>query len=121
MDAVEFLKERKRMCTERKAVCTNCPLIRKWVCTMGKYIEEKEAREAVEIVEKWAEEHPVKTYKSEYLRATELVGAKPTFYVNGAPVFCLADFFGLDKMPPWCFCRVTSERCKECWEREIGR
>lgn len=119
MDAVEFLKERKRMCAEYKSVCTKCPLARKWTCTMGKYIEEKEAREAVEIVEKWAEEHPVKTYKSEYLRAAEYVGAKPTFGKEGIPVICLIDFYGKDKQPTGCFVRDRGYSCVECWEREI--
>lgn len=112
MDAVEFHKVRKRMCDEYKAVCTKCPLVRKWVCTMGKYVEEKEAREAVEIVEKWAEEHPAKTYKSEFMRAAEYVGAKPLF---STPPACIKHFFGEEVIPPSC----ASLKCSDCWNREI--
>lgn len=70
MDAVKFIKERKRMCNERQ--CATCPLFavhqleylpacKEWC------MDHPEA--SVTVVEKWAEEHPRKTRQSEFLRA----------------------------------------------------
>lgn len=69
MDAVEYLKMRKRMC-ENISDCDNCPL--------GSYndggprtcdkFEEAHPGQTVEIVEKWAAEHPVKTRQSELMK-----------------------------------------------------
>ncbi len=57
MDAVEFLKERTRMCNYYMNYCRNCP---------GNEVEYcatlcANAIDLVPIVEQWAKEHPVKT------------------------------------------------------------
>lgn len=63
MDAVEYLKQLKRMCNSKG--CNECPLrtnndaVRPCVP-----YEFKDEKMAVEIVEKWAKEHPVKTRQS---------------------------------------------------------
>lgn len=65
MDAIEFLKEKRRMC---KTIC-NCDK-----CDIYKENSDCDTRcfvypkEAVEVVEKWAKEHPVETRQSEFLR-----------------------------------------------------
>lgn len=77
MDAVEYLKTIKRMCELHKPMCwgednhTPCELRIKanakgmtccdYTTTFSK--------EAVEIVEKWAKEHPIKTRQSEFLKS----------------------------------------------------
>ena len=54
MDAVEFIKQVRRMGKQKgEAICFK--------------LEEKDA-EIVEKVEKWAKEHPVKTRQSEFLK-----------------------------------------------------
>lgn len=53
MDAVKFMKEKDRLCGAY--VCDDCPLLAKG-CDDSENIEE-----LVEIVEKWSNEHPVKT------------------------------------------------------------
>ena len=69
MDAVKFIKERKRMCNGRS--CATCPLFavhqleylpdcKEWC------MDHPEA--SVTVVEKWAEEHPRKTRQSEFLK-----------------------------------------------------
>lgn len=69
MDAVKFIKERKRMCNGLP--CATCPLFavhqleylpacKEWC------MDHPEA--SVTVVEKWAEEHPRKTLLSELLK-----------------------------------------------------
>ena len=66
MDAVEYLKTLNRMC--------HCECLK---CEFGKARSEFETcpvwqrthpKEAVEIAEKWAKDHPVKTRQSEFLK-----------------------------------------------------
>lgn len=66
MDAVEFLKTLHRMCDRH---CTNCEFGKRLCgfvtsCTVWR---KTHPEEAVEIAEKWAKEHPVKTRQSVFL------------------------------------------------------
>lgn len=75
MDAVEFLKEKDRMCRTILIVggfvgrCDECEIGKRRTSgqTCDKYIV-KHPEEAVEIVERWAKEHPRKTRQSEFLK-----------------------------------------------------
>lgn len=75
MDAVEYLKAKARM-TEKGAsyacniFCENCPIgIENNRTDMNcKRFEAYYPERAVEIVEKWAAEHPKKTRQSEFLK-----------------------------------------------------
>lgn len=68
MDAVEFLRERRRMCNAQDN-CGTCPI--GIVCddyfVNHNYSQEK-ASGMVSTVEQWAKEHPVKTRQSEFLK-----------------------------------------------------
>lgn len=62
MDAVEYVKQRNRMC-DYYVNCGDCPA--------GKYercASLNEIPNLVPIVEQWAKEHPVKTRQSEFLK-----------------------------------------------------
>lgn len=61
MDAVKFFKEAKKICSSHK-VCEGCPM-ESFCFTPYKAIENPE--KIVAAVEKWSEEHPVKTRQSE--------------------------------------------------------
>lgn len=66
MDAVKYLKELKRLCNQYEG-CHGCPFEKeKSMCVTPAILDEPE--KIVEAVEKWAEEHPVKTRQSEFLR-----------------------------------------------------
>lgn len=75
MDAVEFLREKHRFCeyqrnnSQNKGWCQDCPIfaeVDKYQCyTCDRFVDEKPA-EAVQFVEEWAKEHPVKTRLSEF-------------------------------------------------------
>ena len=63
MDAIEFIKERNRMCKSFGDGCSNCPADRNRCCNTFEWKEE-----LVPIVEKWSAEHPRKTRQSEFLK-----------------------------------------------------
>ena len=67
MDALEFLKARKRMCEATKcASCKLCHMQRG--CFIAPENEEIDAcEEAIAIVEQWATAHPIKTRQSVFL------------------------------------------------------
>ena len=69
MDAVNFLKERARMCKANQTgemTCENCAAY-KGVSQCYKLGEPKDPEKMVAIVEQWAAEHPVKTRQSVFL------------------------------------------------------
>ena len=70
MDAVNFLKERARMCEANQTgemTCENCAAY-KGVSQCYKLGEPKDPEKMVTIVEQWAAEHPIKTRQSEFLK-----------------------------------------------------
>lgn len=64
MDAVEFLKARRRMCETNDCTKGGCPLF-EHNCDNG---TDEENAQTVAIVEQWSKEHPVKTRQSEVLK-----------------------------------------------------
>lgn len=70
MDAVEFFKKKERMCVAFGDTCIDCQIHSKAnelgeLCSTYVY---RYPAEAVEIVERWAKEHPRKTRQSEFLK-----------------------------------------------------
>lgn len=107
MDAVEYIKEAKRICKSRsvcKSVSGKCPLLdENGHCTAtadicaADIIEKTE--KAVQIVEQWAKDNPIKTRQSEFLK-----------------MFPNADLLSdvIDISP----CSIEKEMCKCCGDRE---
>lgn len=65
MDALEFLRERKRMCNLCKH-CEGCPLERAG-CGLGTSASDEEYEKIIADVEQWSKEHPRKTRQSVFL------------------------------------------------------
>lgn len=63
MDALEFLRERKRMCNSYKG-CEDCPL-GKGRCVIG--TSDEDCERIIATVERWSKEHPLKTRQSVFL------------------------------------------------------
>lgn len=66
MDAVEFLKEKARMCEEYD-YCNGCQINKARENTICQYWFTLHPEEAVAIVEKWSKKHPRKTYVMDFL------------------------------------------------------
>lgn len=68
MDAVEFLKERRRMCNAQDG-CDTCPIS---IACGDYFVNHKYTRDntngMVATVEQWAKEHPAKTRQNEFLK-----------------------------------------------------
>lgn len=65
MDALEFLKERKRMCNGYKD-CIGCPL-KGEKCDIRNFSTDESYNKIISIVEQWSKEHPRKTRQSVFL------------------------------------------------------
>lgn len=65
MDALEFLRERKRMCNSYKD-CEDCPL--EWaICIASSTVPDGDYKRIVATVEQRSKEHPHKTRQSVFL------------------------------------------------------
>ncbi len=125
MDAVEFLKQRTRMCEYyRKAGdCVTCPAENLYFCLGTKKIGGNNATLLVEKVEKWAKEHPVKTRQSEFLK----MFPNARIESDGMPSICpiVVDKRCHNKDDEALFCLVRDEEeCRKCrrdfWLAEIS-
>ena len=71
MDALEFLKERKRMCESFGDKCTGCPALKVYknepYCAVGVESMLVNATDQIVTVEQWSKEHPRKTRQSVFL------------------------------------------------------
>ena len=118
MDAVEYVKTQFRLCRSKDS-CSECPLQDKenCCCIMDtiEYVEK-----AVQIVEQWAKEHPVKTRQSEFLKAYP--DAKINTDTGAIAIFpCV-----INKKLTGEHCKKYSQRTDECdacawdwWTEEI--
>ena len=110
MDALEFIKERNRMCRSFGGSCNGCPADKNICCSAFAWQEE-----LVAIVEKWSKENPRKTRQSIFLEQYPNAEC-----VDGVLVFC----------PKWidtCFsCLIDDNNNVDCatcrhefWMQEI--
>lgn len=79
MDAVEYVKQRNRMC-DYYTNCTECPAGYYDGCSSLEGVSE-----LVPIVEQWAKEHPVKTRQSELLKLFPEASILGDEYLNICP------------------------------------
>lgn len=113
MDAVEFLRERRRMCNAQDD-CDTCPI--SLVCAdyfVDHNYSQEEASGMVSTVEQWAKEHPVKTRQSEFLK--HYPGARIT--IDGFLHACPMDVFSDTGIN--CNARPCSECRKAFWLAEV--
>lgn len=67
MNAIEFIKERQRLC-EMHICCSECPASDSNNACRVSVASEEEASRQVELVEDWSAAHPRKTRQSELLK-----------------------------------------------------
>lgn len=115
MDAVEFLRERRRMCNAQDN-CGTCPI--GIVCddyfVNHNYSQEK-ASGMVSTVEQWAKEHPIKTRQSVFLKMLPNVPLND----KGQPAFCpkLLD----TEYHPVGSCCLDVDICQRCMDNFWGQ
>ena len=100
MDAVEFLRDFRRMCSSYGSTCTGCELEDAQCRTTEKDCDHEKV---IRIVEKWAKEHPVKTRLSEFLKLCPNAPAPE----DGCPDLCVKFFDSIVS------CK-DSEGCLDC-------
>lgn len=136
MEFKEFVKEYSRMCNFHRN-CIDCPIDKeadnrglselKCNCGVIGFLLDIDAEK---IVEKWAKEHPAKTYESDFKdKINDLLKIFPNHrvkkFVEDANIniydpFCVADFyFDGDTKKAKCECFSSFDSCKGCWKREI--
>lgn len=115
---INFLAEMKRVCALYKNCRTPdesepCPLYH--FCEVHvKHHSAEKLKKAVEILQKWSDEHPRKTYAQDFFK--KFPEARPT--ADGVPRMCRANCYGGS-------CRQPSpidsnqEICKCCWDEPM--
>ena len=93
MDALELLKERKRMCKSYKG-CKGCPLER-GNCGLSTSASDEEYERIIAAVEQWSKEHPRKTRQSVFLEQYPCAKIDS----QGVLYACPADVYGNNACP----------------------
>lgn len=86
MDAIEFLRDFRRMCSSYGDTCTGCELDDDQCSLMTKDCDNEKV---IRVVEEWAKEHPVKTRLSEFL---SLFPNASVAQIDGCPASCIKIF-----------------------------
>lgn len=116
MDAVKYFETKKRMTNGCKSSsCKTCPLSTQnnnlnQFCTD---FEMEYTKEAVEIVEKWAKDNPVKTKQSEFLK----LFPNARVYEDGVLTVCPRA--AEKSFEAQCNIRPCRECCEDYWLAEV--
>lgn len=117
MDAVKYLKMRDRMLRFYGADDSNCSRVACECCPLSG-VEHNECfdhtPESVDIVEAWNKEHPVKTYKDDFLEKYPNALLKH----SGEPKGCIVD---LGYVKHNGTCAKPNLSCRDCWNTEMER
>lgn len=112
LNAVEYMKEKYRMTEDCKIPCSNCPLSsnNNGCYETCKRVEQTFPEKAVEIVENWAKEHPVKTYLDDFLEKYPNAPIED----DGTPKTCP---HMLDENAVEMNC--LGDECLKCWKQPL--
>ena len=113
MDAVEFFKTVNRLCTNQG--CKECPASKAGTCLIGFSDNSvKNIEKIIPKVEQWAEDHPVKTRQSEFLKMF------PNASKSGRVLDICPRSLNTEYMPPK---RCENTSCGVCkidyWSEEV--
>lgn len=116
MDALEFLKERSRMCKSYET-CTGCPL-EGAKCTPGSNTSAEEYEKIIAAVEQWSKEHPRWTRQSVFLEQWP----EAEIDVNGVMQLCPMSVSAAHRDSNG-ECKNPSKLCRACrrefWLQEV--
>lgn len=112
MDAVEFIRERNRMCKHFRG-CAGCPADGMICSTIW---EMNDAERLVQVVEAWAKEHPHKTRQSVFLEQWPEARVDKDGVLRICPSFVGGDTPEKYK----CICLTDCSDCRrEFWMQEV--
>lgn len=106
---IDYLAEHKRMCDAHDE-CEHCPLDD--YCS-GIALRVKNSKQAIEIVQKWSDEHPRKTYLQDFFEKFP----KAQSDSNRTPSVCRITIYG--EVPPKDKRCDGREACKNCWNEPM--
>lgn len=112
MEALEFLKERKRMCNSYDG-CKGCPFGDS-KCVIESTISDEDFKRIVATVEQWSKEHPRKTRQSVFL---EQWPEAEISFTDGCLTLNPCKFY--KKMRKECVGRLCSDCRREFWMQEV--
>ena len=116
MDALEFLRERKRMCN-KYSDCCDCPLGSS-SCVINHATSDENQEKIVTAVEQWSKEHPRKTRQSVFLEQYP----EAQIDNNGVLCVCPAPMFHSHRTDEG-GCIEVSKSCTACrrefWMQEV--
>ena len=116
MDAMEFIRERNRMCKHFRW-CAECPAHGVICGTIG---ETNDAERLVQIVEAWAKEHPRKTRQDELLEQYPEADLDKYGVLRCCPCFISPAYRESEGR-----CKQPEKRCTDCrrefWMQEMVR
>lgn len=114
MDALEFIRERNRMCKHFRG-CAGCPAGGMICGTIG---EMDDAERLVQIVEEWSAAHPRKTRQSVFLEQWPEARVDK----DGIPCICPVNI-AKNQRDEYGGCANFMENCHECrrefWTQEV--
>ena len=116
MDAIEYLKEKKRATKDCNVDCDSCVL--------GMYdntleicfcVEDMDIEEAVRRIEKWSNENPQKTMLQDFMEKY------PNAFLedDGTPKFCPYILGYCNKKENDIICSCVNYNCVKCWNRPL--
>ena len=119
MDALEFLKEHKRMCNEYSRSyngCCDCPLVSH--CSISSTASDDDNKKTVDVVEQWSKEHPRKTRQSVFLEQYPEAEIDANGVVRICPMSISAAHRDSDGE-----CNCPEKMCRDCrrefWMQEV--
>lgn len=116
MDALEFLRERKRMCTSYKG-CDGCPL-EGTHCVLSYVTPDEDYERIIATIEQWSKEHSRKTRQSVFLE--QYPGARVC--TEGLLTICPAQISPAHRGDDG-RCSEISKGCADCcrefWMQEV--
>ena len=117
MEALAFLKERKRMCRSFGGSCTGCPC-EKVRCVINAHVSDDDYKRIVVMVEEWSAAHPRKTRQSVFLEQYP----EAQIAANGVLDVCPAPIFHSHRLEGG-GCRNVHKKCSDCrrefWMQEV--
>lgn len=114
MDALEFLKERKRMCNSYKG-CEGCPLANSH-CVISHVTSDEDCERIIATVEQWSKDPPRKTRQSVFLEQWPEAEIDENGYLMLCPITVSADHRNRHD-------GCTTLKCTDCrrefWMQEV--